>query len=79
MQIGMGNMELIMAANQSWSYHSLVELRAQSSLCNGFAGTQVRVMETLEGGKLVTRHWVLWNKEDGKEVLIVLMIMQFMF
>ena len=36
MQIGMGNMELIMAANQSWSYHSLVELRAQSGLCNGF-------------------------------------------
>ena len=25
-------------------------------------------METLEGGKLVTRHWVSWNKEDGKEV-----------
>jgi len=33
------------------------------------ADQQVRVMETLEGGKLVTRHWVRWNKEDGKEVL----------
>ena len=32
------------------------------------AAHQVRVMETLEGGKLVTRHWVSWNKEDGQEV-----------
>ena len=33
-------------------------------------------METLEGGKLVTRHWVSWNKEDGEEVISVVMIMK---
>ena len=42
-----------------------------------FSCTQVRVMESLEGGKLVTRHWVRWNKEDGKEVPIDPIIMPF--
>ena len=47
-----------------------------NQFCGGiiFSNTQVRVMETLEGGKLVTRHWVSWNKEDGKEVMNVMVI-----